>query len=51
MCSGVHRQADILHLMNDNLHRTRDLLLPRLISGEVDLAEMAIGTGGMGQEN
>lgn len=27
---------------NENLHRTRDLLLPRLISGEIDVSELDI---------
>ena len=30
---------------NVNLHRTRDLLLPKLISGEVDVSNLTIGTG------
>jgi type I restriction enzyme, S subunit len=36
--------AEILNLRikNTNLHRTRDLLLPRLISGEVDVSELDI---------
>ena len=29
---------------NANLRRTRDLLLPRLISGEVDVSELDINT-------
>ncbi len=33
--SDTHQQMDFLHLKNDNLRRTRDLLLPKLISGEV----------------
>lgn len=38
----------IIHTLsskNANLRRTRDLLLPRLISGEVDVAELEIITG------
>ena len=34
---------------NANLRRTRDLLLPRLISGEVDVSELEINTGGLDQ--
>jgi type I restriction enzyme, S subunit len=29
-------------LRNQTLHRTRDLLLPQLISGEVDVSELNI---------
>jgi type I restriction enzyme S subunit len=31
-----------LRAKNENLHRTRDLLLPRLISGEVDVSDLDI---------
>ena len=34
---------------NHNLRRTRDLLLPRLIAGEVDVSELEINTGGLDQ--
>jgi len=34
-----------LSLRNDNLQETRDLLLPRLISGELDVSELPIDTG------
>ena len=30
---------------NKNLHQTRDLLLPKLISGELDISELEIDTG------
>ena len=33
-----------LHERNEILRRTRDLLLPRLISGEVDVSELEIAT-------
>ena len=33
------RQVHTLHLEIENLRRTRDLLLPRLLSGQVDLGE------------
>ena len=36
------RQATVLRLQNTTLRRTRDLLLPRLISGEVDVSELDI---------
>ena len=32
---------------NANLHQTRDLLLPKLISGEIDVSELDIDTNGM----
>src|SRR5262249_3942188 len=48
----VHTQFDaILRLIysltkkNDNLQKTRDLLLPRLISGQVDVEDLDIDTG------
>ena len=34
--------CDILQLKNANLRRTRDLLLPKLISGELDVSELDI---------
>jgi type I restriction enzyme S subunit len=39
--------AQILGTWNANLRRTRDLLLPRLISGEVDVADLDIDVGGL----
>ena len=33
---------------NNILRRTRDLLLPKLISGEVDMSELDIDTEGLG---
>jgi type I restriction enzyme S subunit len=36
------RQAAVLRLQNVNLHRTRDLLLSKLISGEVDVSALDI---------
>jgi type I restriction enzyme S subunit len=37
-------QKEILQLKNTTLRRTRDLLLPRLISGEVDVSGLEIMT-------
>jgi type I restriction enzyme S subunit len=37
ICSDIYEQYDVLVLENDNLRKTRDLLLPKLISGEIDL--------------
>ena len=39
---AYERQAAILRLQNTTLRRTRDLLLPKLISGEVDVSELDI---------
>jgi type I restriction enzyme S subunit len=36
LAEPILRQTDILHLNIQNLRRTRDLLLPRLLSGQVD---------------
>jgi type I restriction enzyme S subunit len=36
-----------LHMRNDILRRTRDLLLPRLISGQLDVADLDIDTGAL----
>ena len=36
----MHLEAEILKRKNANLRQTRDLLLPRLISGEVDVAQL-----------
>jgi type I restriction enzyme, S subunit len=36
-CASIYEQIDVLQLKNANLRRTRDLLLPRLVAGEVDL--------------
>lgn len=38
----LHRQADTLRESNAHLTRTRDLLLPRLISGKLDVAALPI---------
>ena len=38
MVSVAYEQCDMLQRKNDLLRRTRDLLLPRLISGEVDVS-------------
>jgi type I restriction enzyme S subunit len=38
-------QKEILEVKNANLRRTRDLLLPKLISGELDVSEMDIKIG------
>jgi len=37
-CGDAYLQIDALHAKNANLRRTRDLLLPKLISGEVEVS-------------
>jgi len=39
--SSAERAQNLLEC-NDNLRRTRDLLLPKLIAGEVDVARLDI---------
>ena len=41
------QSSDNLNKKNTNLRRTRDLLLPKLISGELDVENLDIDTGGM----
>ena len=43
------QQAQNLRLKNTNLRATRDLLLPRLISGQLDVSELEIITGEFSQ--
>ena len=40
----IFEQIEILRQKNQNLRQTRDLLLPKLISGEIDVSELDIGT-------
>jgi type I restriction enzyme S subunit len=37
--------GNTLRLKNANLRRTRDLLLPKLISGELDVSDLDINVG------
>ena len=41
----IFKQTSKLRIKNDNLRQTRDLLLPRLISGEIDVENLDINTG------
>jgi len=43
--SDCYKKIDNLKEKNINLRKTRDLLLPRLISGEIDVENLAINTG------
>jgi len=38
--AGIHELMEALHDRIDNLRRTRDLLLPRLLSGQIDVAAL-----------
>lgn len=38
IASGIHRQRELLDRQAQNLRRTRDLLLPRLLSGQIEPA-------------
>ena len=38
----IFKQVHILSDQNKNLKQTRDLLLPKLISGEIDVSELEI---------
>lgn len=46
ICYPVEVQIEILTDKNTNLRQTRDLLLPKLISGELDVSDLDIKTGG-----
>jgi type I restriction enzyme S subunit len=37
---ALHSYGDVLLKVNDNLRKTRDLLLPKLISGELDVSRL-----------
>jgi type I restriction enzyme S subunit len=41
----IHQQKNMLFRKNINLRATRDLLLPKLISGEIDVENLEIDTG------
>lgn len=41
----IFRNLEVLTIKNANLRRTRDLLLPKLISGEIDVENLDINTG------
>ena len=45
IAENLLNQMEILGRKNDNLRQTRDLLLPRLISGEIDVKNLDINTG------
>ncbi|MCJ7743851.1 MAG: restriction endonuclease subunit S, partial [Dehalococcoidales bacterium] len=45
ICANLYQLADVLHLKDATLHRTRDLLLPKLISGGLDVSQLDIDIG------
>ncbi len=47
--SPIFRSIHLLACKNVNLRATRDILLPRLISGQLDVSELEIITGERGQ--
>jgi type I restriction enzyme S subunit len=47
LCKYLYNEINVLSLKNRNLSVTRDLLLPRLISGEIDVSELDIDVGGI----
>ena len=44
---SIRQQSDLLEKKNVSLRQTRDLLLPKLISGEIDVSELDIDIDGM----
>ena len=46
ICHPVEAQIEILTEKNNNLRQTRNLLLPKLISGGLDVSDLDIKTGG-----
>ncbi len=46
LCAQLFSQVATLGRKNTTLRRTRDLLLPKLISGELDVSDLDIKTGG-----
>lgn len=47
----IGTQIESLLNKNVNLRKTRDLLLPKLVSGEVNVSELDMDTEGLGNEN
>ena len=47
IANPISKKLENLTIKNQNLHQTRDLLLPKLISGEIDVSELDIDTDGM----
>jgi type I restriction enzyme S subunit len=49
LVSVIYSQCDVLQKKTELLRRSRDLLLPRLISGRLDVSDLKILTGEFGQ--
>jgi type I restriction enzyme S subunit len=47
ICSSIFTECNVLQMKNANLRCTRDLLLPKLISGELDIENLDIDIGGI----
>ena len=47
LISPIDREIENLSQKNTNLRYTRDLLLPKLISGEIDVKKLSIDTGSL----
>jgi len=47
ICRDIFNECDILAMKNDNLSRTRDLLLPKLISGDLNVENLDTDVGGI----
>ena len=47
---SIFKELDILSKKNQNLRKTRDLLLPKLISGEIDVSDLNIRIRNENQE-
>ena len=45
ICEPIIEEITTLSLKNANLRKTRNLLLPKLISGELDISDLDINTG------
>ena len=46
IANRITKQIILLYEQNSNLRKTRDLLLPRLISGDIDISDLPIPTEG-----
>jgi type I restriction enzyme S subunit len=45
LAEPIFGEIRVLKNKNQNLRQTRDLLLPKLISGKIDVSELDIDTG------
>ncbi|ULH16656.1 hypothetical protein MF271_08815 [Deinococcus sp. KNUC1210] len=47
LAERLYTEVDVLNLKNANLRRTRDLLLPKLVSGELDVSTLDVRGPGL----